>query len=401
MTAPGAPEPSRLLLPDVWRVGIAGLRARPLRAALSGLGIAIGICAMIAVLGLSESSRAELLDRLDRLGTNLLRVEPGSTLGGGEATLPTAAAATMGRMDGVLGAAAVGATDLTARRSDLIPEADTNGIVVQTATPDLLDTVGGRVAAGTFLDDAVDGYPVAVLGAVAAERLGISSVEGSRQVVIGSSSYAVVGILEPIELAPEIDRSVLIGDEQAAVVYGDAPAPTTVYVRAATDRVETVQRSLARAADPENPEEVAVSRPSDALAARAAASGAFTSLLLGLGAVALLVGGVGIANVMVLSVLERRREIGLRRALGATRRHVRIQFVVESLALSGVGGLAGVVLGSVVTAAYTAHQGQRTVLPAAALLGGLAAALLVGVLAGLYPAARAARLPPTEALRTA
>lgn len=400
MSAAPGPGASRLLPADVARVGVAGLRARPLRAALSALGIAIGICAMVAVVGLSGSSRAELLDRLDRLGTNLLRVEPGSSLGGADATLPDAAAATVGRAEGVLDATAVGATDLTARRSELVPEADTGGILVQAATPDLLETLGGRVASGRFLDEATAGYPTVVLGAVAAQRLGVTSAAGGPQVFIGGSYYTVVGVLDPLELASEIDRSALIGFGQAAAATGGTPPPTTVYVRADPEQVEEVRGVLARAANPQRPEEVAVSRPSDALAARAAAAGAFTSLLLGLGAVALLVGGVGIANVMVISVLERRREVGLRRALGATRRHIRVQFLVESLALAGAGGAAGVVLGAGVTLAHAAARGQPAVLPVVVLLGGLGAALVIGALAGLYPAARAARLPPTEALRT-
>ena len=142
-----------------------------------------------------------------------------------------------------------------------------------------------------------------------------------------------------------------------------------------------------------------MSRPSDALEARAAAKTAFTSLFLGLGAVALLVGGVGIANVMVISVLERRSEVGLRRALGATRRHVGAQFACESLLLAAAGGVAGVALGALVTAGYAATRGWTPVVPPAALAGGVAAALAIGAVAGVYPALRAARLSPTDALR--
>jgi putative ABC transport system permease protein len=155
------------------------------------------------------------------------------------------------------------------------------------------------------------------------------------------------------------------------------------------------------AANPEHPEEVDVSRPSDALAARAEADDALTGLFLGLGAVALLVGGIGIANTMVISVLERRSEIGLRRALGATRGHVRAQFLVESLLLAAGGGLAGILVGALVTGAYANARGWTTVVPPEALAGGVGAALAIGAAAGLYPAGRAARLSPTEALRGA
>jgi len=157
---------------------------------------------------------------------------------------------------------------------------------------------------------------------------------------------------------------------------------------------------LGATADPENPEEVNVTRPSDALEAQVAADSAFTALFLGLGAVALLVGGVGIANVMVMSVVERRSEIGLRRALGATRNHIRQQFLIESLLLAALGGVAGVLVGSLATFAYATVQGWQTVLPGIAIVGGLVGALVIGGVAGLYPAMRAAALAPTDALRS-
>jgi ABC-type antimicrobial peptide transport system permease subunit len=158
---------------------------------------------------------------------------------------------------------------------------------------------------------------------------------------------------------------------------------------------------LPRTINPENPNEVDVSRPSDALEARAAAAGAFTNLLLGLGAVALLVGGVGVANTMVISVLERRREIGLRRSLGATRGQVRTQFLAESLLLSALGGVAGVLLGAVTTVAFAEYRNWPPVIPSWALAGAVVATLAIGTVAGIYPAMRAARLSPTVALTTA
>jgi putative ABC transport system permease protein len=145
---------------------------------------------------------------------------------------------------------------------------------------------------------------------------------------------------------------------------------------------------------------VDVSRPSDALAAKQATDTALTGLLLGLGAVALLVGGVGVANTMVISVLERRAEIGLRRSLGATRGHVGIQFLTESLLLSALGGAGGALLGIAVTGAYAAYQGWPAVVPAWASAGGVATTMLIGCCAGIYPAWRAAHLSPTEALAT-
>ena len=198
-------------------------------------------------------------------------------------------------------------------------------------------------------------YPAVVLGAKAAERLGVTGAGG--QVWLADRWFTVVGILRPVTLAPEIDRAALVGFPAAEAFLGSNGSPGTVYVQADPDQVEAVREVLPATANPANPNEVRVSRQSDALAARVAANTAFTSLLLGLGAVALLVGGVGIANVMVISVLERRSEIGLRRALGATRGNVGVQFLAESLLLALTGGLAGVVLGAMVTAVYAASRG--------------------------------------------
>jgi putative ABC transport system permease protein len=284
------------------------------------------------------------------------------------------------------------------RRSGLIPQAETGGISVLAADPELLATVGGELAAGRFLNQATARYPAVVLGAKAAERLGITAT--GRQVWLGDRWFTVIGILRPLALAPEIDRAALVGFPAAEALLGSDGSPGTVYVRADPDQVEAVRSVLPATANPANPNEVRVSRPSDALAARAAANTAFTSLLLGLGGVALLVGGVGIANVMVISVLERRSEIGLRRALGATKGHVGLQFLAESLLLALAGGLTGVVLGAAVTTVYAAGRGWSVVVPAPAMAGGILAALAIGAVAGLYPALRAARLAPTDALRT-
>ena len=391
---------SRLLPSDLFRVGSLGLRSRRLRAALSGLGIAIGIACVVGVLGISASSEADLLAQLGRL-SNLLTITPGQTLFGENAELPAASTNMIHRIATVTQASPVGSVSATVRRTDRIPSEITGGIAVYAARPDLLSVFGGSVRDGVFLNDASVNYPAAVLGSVAAQRLGIDRLDTPIRIYIGGQWFTVVGILNDVPGAPEIDRSVLIGFPIAESLFNYDGAPSTIYVRTDPNSVDATRNLLASTANPSHPEEVQVSRPSDALAAQAAAKGAFNALFLGLGAVALLVGGVGIANVMVISVLERRSEIGLRRALGATRAHIGMQFLTESVLLSVCGGLAGIAIGSAITAAYALSQSWSIVVPVVALGGGVAAAILTGAVAGLYPALRAAQLVPTEALRTA
>lgn len=393
-------EPSRLRLADVLRVGASGPKARKMRTSLSALGVSIGIAALVGVLGLSDSSQAELLAQIDELGTNLLTVESGAGFGAGDAALPPNAPGSIERIPTVETVSAVYELEANVYRSDFIDPDRTNALTVAATDDALLETVAGSVAEGRFLDESNSEYPNAVLGSVAAERLGIRDLDDRVFVQIGDQQVEVIGILEEFPLAADLDRTVVIGYD-AAVEYYDAPdTASIIYARVEPGTLDATRAMLPGTADPENPEEVTVSRPSDLLEAQAAAESAFTELFLGLGAVALLVGGVGIANVMVIAVIERRGEIGLRRALGATNAHIRRQFVTEAIMLSALGGLAGVAIGSAVTAGYATLQGWRIVIPPEAIIGGISAALIIGVVAGLYPAMRAAQLSPTEALRS-
>lgn len=403
-TAPGARDhrslpKSRLRVVDALAVGTVGLRSRPARTVLTALGIAIGIAAMVAVLGISASSRADLLARLDRLGTNVLEVQPGQSFFGEDAPLSPDAGAMVRRIGPVENAAGLAGVDATVRRTDQVPSGETGGISVRAAETTLADTLGATLAAGRFLDDATAQFPTVVLGRGAADKLGIDSLDGDPTVFIAGERFTVIGILDAVELAPGLDQSVFVGFPYAVAELGIDGSPSTVYARTDPLKVDSVRAVLPATVSPDAPNEVKVVRPSDALEARAATDDTFTALLLGLGGVALLVGGVGIANVMVISVLERRNEIGVRRAIGATRRHIVVQFLIEAVLLAGLGGAAGIVLGTLVTVLYAGNRGWMVSVPAGALAGGIGVALVIGGLAGLYPALRAARLAPAEAVR--
>ncbi|MGH9158059.1 MAG: ABC transporter permease [Acidimicrobiales bacterium] len=390
---------SRLRPGDVARVGSSGLRTRKLRTALSALGIAIGIAALVGVLGLSESSRADLESEIAALGTNLLTVQPGGGFGAGNQSFPAEAAPKAARIGPVEQVSSIVELDDAVLLNDLVNQTQTSGIAAVAADTDLLDALNGAVASGRWLDDVSSLYPNVVVGSVAAERLSITDVASGQQILIGDEWFTVIGILESFPLAPDLDRSVIVGVPIAVDLLDATDDPSRLFVRTDPDRLDAVRAVLPATADPENPEEVEVSRPSDVLEAKAAADNAFTALFLGLGAVALFVGGIGIANVMVIAVIERRHEIGLRRALGATKAHIRRQFLTEALVLAGLGGAAGVGLGAAVTAIYATTQGWQIVLPVIVAFGGLLASIAIGGIAGLYPAMRAANLAPTEALR--
>jgi putative ABC transport system permease protein len=394
-----APVPARLRLSDLARLAAVGLRTRKLRAALSALGIAIGVAAIVAVLGLSSSSSAGLLAEIQALGTNLLTVTNGQSFSGGTAQLPRNAPAMITRLPGVTVVQSTGTiSNVDAYRTPKIPSIDTNALTVDASSLYLPSAVSTSVARGTYLNAATATEPVCVLGAAAAQRLGIDRVWPGLRIWVASHWFYVAGILKPAVLAPDIDSSVLIGYPAAHTYLHYGGRPTTIYVRASTSRVTVVDNLLAAQANPQQPEEVNVSQPSAALTAQADAQGAFNVLFLGLGAVALLVGAVGVANIMVISVLERRSEIGLRRALGATKAHIRIQFLSEAILLALVGGIAGVLIGGATTAIYATTKHWAIVIPPLAWAGGLGAALLIGAAAGLLPALRAARLSPTQAL---
>lgn len=390
---------SSLRWDDVARVGVFGLRVRRTRSLLSAIGIAIGIALIVGVLGITRSSESALLAQLDRLGTSLLIVQNGHDLSGQEVELPPTALTMVGGMEGVEHVSGTARINQSVYRSEFIPVYQTGGMAVRATDTRLVTALDGDLASGVALSEATSQYPVAVLGWTAATILGIDHPGGDSRVWMAGRYWPVIGILAPLPLAPEIDLSVLVGDAAAERYLGWDGSPRRIYVRADVDRVTDVSARLAPTVNPAAPYQVAVQRPSDALAARIAVADASTSLLLALGAVALAIAAIGIANVMLISVLERRSEIGLRRALGATQSDIAIQFMGEALLLSLMGGLSGVAIGVGLTAGFAAYRGWDVLIPPATVALGLGAALLVGMSAGIYPAARAARLAPTDALR--
>ena len=402
-TSPRPTAAARLRPGDLAALASIGLRTRKLRAGLSALGIAIGVGAIVAVLGLAASSSAALLAEIQQLGTNLLTVTSGQTLTGGAAELPQAAPGMIARLPGVTGVQDTGTvTGVDVYKSPLIPSIQTNALGVDAATLGLPAAAGTSLAQGRYLNAATEREPVAVLGAAAAQLLGIDRIRPGMRIWAGGQWLYVTGILHHAVLAPEIDSAVLVGFPAARKYLHFDGHPSKIYVRTVNTQAATtaIDNLLGYQANPENPNQVTVSQPSDALTAQADAKSALGTLFLGLGAVALLVGAIGVANIMVISVLERRSEIGLRRALGATRGQIRAQFLAEAILLSLAGGIAGVATGVAATAIYARGHRELLVIPAEAWAGGLAAAVVIGAAAGLLPAIRASRLSPTQALWT-
>lgn len=392
-------DTSRLRPADLLSLGSAGLRAKPARAILSALGIAIGVAAMVAVLGISTSSQARLNEQLAALGTNLLTATVAPPSSGDPIPLPVNATDRLARLPGIEVTSSVAdLPELSVYRSSYSDPARTGGLTVTAAELNLLDTVAGTVRTGAWLNQATAAFPTTVLGATAAARLGVT--EAGTLVWLGGRNTTVVGILDPVPLAPELDVAALIGIPVAGADYAFAGNPTKLYQRVDDSVIQRVRSLIGPAVHPATPSAVAVSRPSDALAAISAVNQSMTGTLVGLGSIALLVGAIGVANTMVISVIERRREIGLRRALGATRRHIRLQFLTEALVLSAIGGVGGAVIGYLVTSGVALVSGWPTVVPPLVLAAGVASTLAVGAVAGLYPAIRAARTPPTAALNS-
>ena len=390
---------NKLRTRDLFFVAVYGVKARKGRAALTSIGIGIGIAAIVAVSGIAASGSADLLSTLESLGTNLVKASPQAGFFGTQEELPEGVIGMVERIGPVEEVTSTTQTDLLVRRSNFISEFDGGGISTIVTSSELLNVIGGKLSEGRFITDGLSDLPVTVLGSVTAKRLGITNLSKPTKILIDDEWFGVIGIVEELKIHPDLDRSVFIGYGAAKKLFDINEEPTTIYLRANPTFIEDVVEVIAPSMNPENPDQVEVSRPSDALEAQQAVEASFTNLLLGLGSVALLVGGVAIANVMVMSVLERRMEIGVRRSIGATRREIRYQFLLESVVLSGIGGLVGVMLGSLITLAYTNYTNIVFSIPVWQILGAVVLALLIGAISGVYPAIKASKIQPAEAVR--
>ena len=390
---------NKLRTRDLFFVAVYGVKARKGRAALTSIGIGIGIAAIVAVSGIAASGSADLLSTLESLGTNLVKASPQAGFFGTQEELPQGVIGMVERIGPVEEVTSTTQTDLLVRRSNFISEFEGGGISTIVTSSELLNVIGGKLSEGRFITDGLSDLPVTVLGNVTAKRLGITNLSKPTKILIDDEWFGVIGIVEELKIHPDLDRSVFIGYGAAKKLFDINEEPTTIYLRANPTFIEDVVEVIAPSMNPENPDQVEVSRPSDALEAQQAVEASFTNLLLGLGSVALLVGGVAIANVMVMSVLERRMEIGVRRSIGATRREIRYQFLLESIVLSGIGGLVGVMLGSLITLAYTNYTNIVFSIPVWQILGAVVLALLIGAISGVYPAIKASKIQPAEAVR--
>lgn len=380
---------------DLLAVGTLGLRTRRLRATLAALGVAVGIATVVLVTSIPASSQAALEERLTALGADVLRVDP--VQGGAKPqALPPDSAAMLARVGPVTRTAVVANTHAEVRSNALRPVAD-GALTALAVDGDLLAVVRGALADGVGLDQ--DPAPTAVLGSEAAARLGLERLPDRPVTLdVGGTPFRVVGVLAPTPLAVDLQTAVLVDWGDAVRWLGFDGRPTVAYVTVREDAVEQVRPVLAATLSPRSPGRVLVSRPSAVLDAKAASRDTFDGLFLGLAAVALLVGGIGVANTLFASVLERRRDIGLRRALGARRTSIGAQFMTEAMLLCLTGGAVGAGAGALTTAWWAGARGWPTVVPLGVVVGSVAAALVTGALAGIAPSVRAARLPPTVAL---
>jgi len=396
---------SRLRIVDVVLQALRGLTSRKLRTALTALGISIGIASLISIQGITEANQADARAEIDALGSDFLLITAGTGITEEAELLPYAADMLDTHIDSLEHVAALYPVDARARRNELIPEVQTGGVTVSAISAsglDLLEPVNGSVAFGRFHDATSVEVPGVVLGSLAAERLGIQHLVGHPTINISGHQFAVIGVLDEFEtLNTDLNRTVIVGLPVAETLFETPDTPSAIYAQVPPEELDDARDLIPAQANPAAPAEVAVSRPTEALEIREVIDETFARILQALALIVLAVGGIGIANIMVISVIERRGEIGLRRSLGATRKHIASQFIIESTMLSLLGGVLGVGLGVGIVFGYARYKDFEAIIPWYWLSVGVGAAFALGALAGLYPALRASRLDPAEAVRPA
>ena len=396
---------SKLRARDALSLGTLGLRTRKGRTAMAAIGIAIGVASLVALVGIINSGEADAQRDLLDQGIDVLELTPGTSFADEPELLPGAAAAIDTHMrDLVDVVASIRRVPATLRKTDFIPEVETGGIRLFSVNEDDLDLLvplRGGVAHGRFHDAATVRVPTVVLGADTAEVLGFDELYANPTVHISGNEFAVIGVLEPFTISQglTLNRAALIGSPVAENLFDADDNPERIWVQTDLDVIEMVRELLPRQANPEAPGEVSVS--SLDLEAREIISENFESLLSLLVVVIIVVGAIGVGNIMLISVLERRGEIGVRRALGAQKKHIAVQFLIESMLLTLLGGLAGIAVGLAVVTATTRVLDWPMTVQLSFIGVGLAVTLGVGLVAGLYPAWRASRMDPAEAVRPA
>ena len=396
---------SRLRARDAISLGTLGLRTRKGRTAMAAIGIAIGVASLIALVGIINSGEADAQRDLLEQGIDVLELTPGTSFADEPVLLPGAAAAIDTHMrDVVKVVASIRRVPATLRKTDFIPEVETGGIrlfAVNADDLDLLVPLRGGVAHGRFHDAATVQVPTVVLGSDTAGVLGFDELYANPTVHISGHEFAVIGVLDPFTISQglTLNRAAIIGFPVAEKLYDADDNPERIWVQTNLDVIEQVRGLLPRQANPEAPGEVSVS--SLDLDAREIISENFESLLSLLVVVIIVVGAIGVGNIMLISVLERRGEIGVRRALGAKKSHIAVQFLIESVLLTVLGGLIGIVFGLAVVAMVTRVLDWPLTIEFLFIVIGLAVTVGVGLVAGLYPSWRASRMDPAEAVRPA